>query len=169
MCTSILYYKEQNSKSCSGYCVRNMYHVYDNHRRRIAVEYYVGDIVSQQWLINLRIWSFNWSNENMCFKGNVYKPVLSKCLDLRMRELFVALQWRHNERDGVSNHRRQVCFLNRLLRRRSKKTSKLRVTGLCEGNSQVTGEFPTQRASNADNVSIWWSHHVFKRFLHVRQ
>ena len=43
--------------------------------------------------------------------------------------------------------------------RRSKKMSKLRVTGLCEGNLPVTGEFPSQRASNADNVSIWWRHH----------
>ena len=41
-----------------------------------------------------------------------------------------------------------------------KKTSKLRVTGLCEGNSPVTGEFPTQRTSNAENVSIWWCLHV---------
>ena len=41
------------------------------------------------------------------------------------------LQWRHNERDGVSNRRRLDCLLNRLFRRRSKKTSKLRVTGLC--------------------------------------
>ena len=40
--------------------------------------------------------------------------------------------------------------LNRLVRRRrSKKTSKLRVTGLCEGNSPVAGEFPTQKASYA--------------------
>ena len=38
--------------------------------------------------------------------------------------------------------------------------SKLRVTGLCEGNSPVTGEFPAQMASNAENVSIWWRHHV---------
>ena len=37
---------------------------------------------------------------------------------------------------------------------RSKKTSKLRVTGFCEGNSPVTGEFPTQRPSNAGNVYI---------------
>ena len=44
-------------------------------------------------------------------------------------------------------------------RRRSKKTSKLCVTGLFVGNSPVTGEFPTQRASNAENVSIWWRHH----------
>ena len=44
-------------------------------------------------------------------------------------------------------------------RRRSKKTSKLRVTGLCAGNSTVTGEFPTQSVSIAENVSIWWRHH----------
>ena len=40
-----------------------------------------------------------------------------------------------------------------------KKTSKLRVAGLCDGKSPVTGEFPAQRASNAENVSIWWRHH----------
>ena len=69
------------------------------------------------------------------------------------------LQWRHNGCDGVSNHRHHDCLLNRLFRRRSKKTSKLRVTGLCAGNSPVTGEFPAQMASNAENVSIWWRHH----------
>ena len=46
-------------------------------------------------------------------------------------------------------------------RRRSKKTPKLRVTGLCAGISPVTGEFPAQRVSNAENVSIWWRRHVF--------
>ena len=35
-------------------------------------------------------------------------------------------------------------------------SSKLRVTGLCAGNSPVTGEFPALMASNAENVSIWW-------------
>ena len=59
------------------------------------------------------------------------------------------LQWRCNERNGVSNHQPHDCLLNRLFRHRSKKTSKLRVTGLCEGNSPVTGEFPAQSASNA--------------------
>ena len=44
-----------------------------------------------------------------------------------------ALQWRHNEHDGVSNNQHYDCFLNRLFRRRSKKTSKLRVAGPCEG------------------------------------
>ena len=41
----------------------------------------------------------------------------------------------------------------------SKKTSKPRITGLCTGNLPVTGEFPAQRASDAENASIWWRHH----------
>ena len=65
-----------------------------------------------------------------------------------------ALQWRHNGRDGVSNQQPHDCLLNRLFRRRSKKTSKLRVTGLCAGNSPGTGEIPAQMASYAENVSI---------------
>ena len=40
-----------------------------------------------------------------------------------------------------------------------RKHIKLRITGLCEGKSPVTGEFPTKRVSNAENVSIWWRHH----------
>ena len=45
------------------------------------------------------------------------------------------LRWRHNGRDGISNHQPHDCLLNRLFRRRWNKTSKLRVTGLCAGNS----------------------------------
>ena len=56
------------------------------------------------------------------------------------------LQWRRNERHGVSNQLRPLCLFNCWFRRRSKKTSKLRVTGLCEGNSAVTGEFPHKRS-----------------------
>ena len=55
--------------------------------------------------------------------------------------------------------RRLDCLLNRLFRRRSKKPSKIRVTGLCDGNPSVTGGFPSQRTSNAENSSIWWRHH----------
>ena len=71
-----------------------------------------------------------------------------------------SLEWRYIEHDGVANHQRLYCLLNRLFGHRSKKISKLCVTGLCAGNSPVTGEFPTQRASDAENVSIWWRHHV---------
>ena len=71
-----------------------------------------------------------------------------------------ALQWRHNGRDSVSNQQPHDCLLNRLFRRRSKKTSKLRVTGLCVGEVIGTGELPAQMASYAENVSIWWRHHA---------
>ena len=74
-----------------------------------------------------------------------------------------SLQWRHNEHDGVPIHQPHGCLLNRSFRRRSKKTSKLRVTGLCAGKSPVTGEFPAQKASNAENVFIWWRHHVISK------
>ena len=69
----------------------------------------------------------------------------------------MSLQWRHNERHGVWNHQLNDCLLKRLFMRRSTKTSKLRVTRLCEGNSLMTAEFPAQRASN---FSIWWRHHA---------
>ena len=45
--------------------------------------------------------------------------------------------WRHNERDGVSNHQLPGCLLNCFFRHRSNKTSKLRVIGFCDGNSPV--------------------------------
>ena len=73
--------------------------------------------------------------------------------------LCLALPWRHNWCDGVPDRQPRDCLLNRSYRRRSKKTPKLCVTGLCTGNSPGTGEFPAQMASNAENVSIWWRHH----------
>ena len=45
------------------------------------------------------------------------------------------LHWSHSDHDDVSNHQPHGCLLNRLFGRRSKKTSKLFVTGLCAGNS----------------------------------
>ena len=77
----------------------------------------------------------------------------------KCRSLTLTLQWHHNGCDGVSNHPPLDCLLNRLFTHRSKKIWKLRVTGLSEGNSPVTGEFPSQRARNAENVSVWWRHH----------
>ena len=45
----------------------------------------------------------------------------------------LTLQWHHNGRNGISNHQPHDCFLNHLFRRRSKKTSKICITGLCAG------------------------------------
>ena len=50
----------------------------------------------------------------------------------------IPLQWRHNERNGVSNYRCLDCLVKRLFRHRS-----------LAANSPVTGEFPAQRTSNA--------------------
>ena len=64
------------------------------------------------------------------------------------------LRWRNNGRDSVSNHQHHDCLLNRLFWPRSKKTSMLRVTGLCAGNSPGTDEFPAQMTSNAEMFSF---------------
>ena len=66
------------------------------------------------------------------FRRTDESPVLNPCTAGHAR---VPLWWRHNGRDCVSNHQPHDCLLNRLFGRRSKKTSKLCVTGLCVGNS----------------------------------
>ena len=93
-----------------------------------------------------------------CIRWEAFQRVGSPTRSIRSL-VFWALQWRHIGRDSLSNHQPHDCLLNRLFRRRSKKTSKLHVTSLCARNSPVTGEFPAQMASNAENVSIWWRHH----------
>ena len=97
----------------------------------------------------------------MCDNNSCYRMTIYTCAVGKIKHVAVeSLRWRHNGRDGVSNHQPYDCLLNRLFRRRSKKTPKLRVTGLCAGNSPGTGEFPAQMASNEENVSISWRHHV---------
>ena len=66
------------------------------------------------------------------------------------------LQWRHNERNGVSNHRRFDClFTQPFVQAQIKENIKApRHWPLWA----VTGGFPSQRASNAKDVSIWWRH-----------
>ena len=89
-----------------------------------------------------------------CISDDVLRRLMDYYKLCIARGMLLELQWRHNH--GVSNHRRHNGLLNRLFRRRSKKTSQLRITGLCGRN--LTGEFPSQRASNAENVSMWWHH-----------
>ena len=56
--------------------------------------------------------------------------------------LICSLQWPHHGRDSVSNNQPHDCLLNHFFRRRSKKTSKLRVTGPCAGNSPGPANSP---------------------------
>ena len=71
-----------------------------------------------------------------------------------------ALQWRNNGRDSISNHQPYDCLLNRLFKGRSKKTSKLRVTGICVGNSPGTKWPVTRKMFPFDDVimaRVSWS------------
>ena len=80
----------------------------------------------------------------------------------------VPLQGHHNEPNAVTDDRRLDSLLNRLFRCTSNKASKLRVAGLCEGNSAANGEFPAQKASNAENVSIDDVIMHYLRSVHIR-
>ena len=84
---------------------------------------------------------------------------LSKCANTHF-----TLHWRHNDHDGVSNHQHHGCLINRLFRRRSKKTSKRRVAGLCVGNSPRPVNFPhkgpvTRKMFPFEDVIMYsWTH-----------
>ena len=72
---------------------------------------------------------------------------------------FGTLQWHHNESHGVSNYRRLHCLLNGWFRRRLKKTSNIRVTGLCAGNSSVNSPHKgpvTQKMFPFDDGTMNW-------------
>ena len=103
-------------------------------------QYGSRDPVSQQW-------------------DGIMREIIEQVMSVASMADIEHIEWRHNERDGVSNHQLLDCLFNSLFRRRWKKTPKLRVTGHCVGNSPVTGGFPSQKPSNAENVSIWWYHH----------
>ena len=113
-----------------------------------------------------RIPTFLWFDGKTIFEWHPKEPRRlqhwEKCIpwQITCTTTSTPLRWRHNDHAGVSNHQPPGCLLNRLFRRKSKKTSKLRVTGLCAGNSPGTGEFSAQMASYAENVSIWWRHHA---------
>ena len=73
----------------------------------------------------------SWVAGVMRRRGAHVMPLICSRNDLLIRPLL----WRHNGHDGVSNHQPHDCLFNRWFRHRWKKTSKLRVTGLCQGNS----------------------------------
>ena len=107
------------------------------------------------------MWQSNWTRESII--QIPYIKTWRKAIDLSLNNkqvcLYLSLRWRHNGHDGVSNHQPHDCLPNRLFRPRSRKTSKLCVTGLCE---EFTGDrwIPRTKASNAENISIWWRHHI---------
>ena len=126
---------------------------------------------------NLRYWPFvrwiHWSLVNSPHKGQMC-PLMcvwtngwtnTRFYMLRRSLWHKSLLWHHDGRDGVSNQQPhdRLLKLNCLFRRRSKYTSKLRVTGRCAGNSPVTSELPEQTVDNTASVSIWWRHKNIER------
>ena len=122
----------------STLCFTGQLYSDDVHRRRYAW-------VASGWPISYRS-SFR--------ARGLYHRIL-----LTLNVLNLSSQWRHNEHQCVSNHLCHNCLRNRLFGRRSKKTSKLRVTGLCEGNPPA---FPSQISSNAENISTLWRYHAYE-------
>ena len=129
------------------------------------------------WLLWKSIlYSTKWSHCKLIWRSvahKLYHSILNELAEtwkddklwVWYQQIATPLHCNHNERDGVSNHRCLDCLPNRLFRRRSKKTSKRCVTGLCEWNSPVTGQFPSQRAmfchhANSDSpMIIGWCHY----------
>ena len=72
-----------------------------------------------------------------------------------MASIIGLLRWRHNGCDSVANHQPHDCLLNRLFRQ-----TQIKVNIKVPRHWPLCGEFPAQMASNAENVSIWWHHHV---------
>ena len=105
-----------------------------------------GDVnLGQHWL---RQWLVGWWRHylNQCWLiiNDILWHSIQGSIYLNTHDIG-PIQWRHDERDGVSNHQPHESLRNPLFKCRSKKTPKLRVTGLCVGKSPVIGEFPAQR------------------------
>ena len=99
--------------------------------------------------------SINSGNKSLQIRCNLHVFIV-----LTIMTMADSLQWRHNEHDGISNNQPCDCLLKRLFRHRWKKTSKLRITGLCAGNSRVTNEFPHKgpvmwKMFPFDDVIMW--------------
>ena len=91
-----------------------------------------------------------------------FRSVL-RCLYVACHGIDTSLQWRHNEPDGVSNGLPHDCLLNRLFRHiyKNKHLSSASLT-ILRGVHQWTVNSPHKGPRNAENVSIWWRHHIFK-------
>ena len=93
--------------------------------------WYIYSICSQCWIMSLSL-----LQRSYVFLVHYSDAIMMSAMSTQITSLTIVYSTIHS---GVDQ----------------KKTSKLRVIGLCEGY----GEFPAQRASNAENVSIFWRHH----------
>ena len=98
-----------------------------------------------------------------CHCLEISKPITRNSIQYAVKRLTIKYCNQYNDviMSALSSHITSLTIVYSTVdsRRRSKKTSKLLVTGLDAGKSPVTGEFPAQRASYAENVSTWWHYH----------
>ena len=87
--------------------------------------------------------------------GIVARTLVSKYHNVSHHYSYVIMSAMSSYITGVS-----IVCINDCSGANKKKTSILRVTGLCDGNLPVTSWFPSQRNSNTETVSILWRHHV---------
>ena len=103
----------------------------------------------------------SWLRSSATIPLNPFSPVASEVMryiNLKLSTWIVS-HYSDVTMGKIASQITSLTIVYLTVRRRSKKTSKLLVTGLCVGNSPVTGEFPAQMANNAENVSIWWRLH----------
>ena len=108
------------------------------------------------------LWSNSWKQNSSINLGNFWVMALNGLMNIQGHHHKAAhhdstIQWHHNERDGVSNHRRFHVFTKSFVQAQIKIHQSSESLAFVR-NSPVTGELPAQRASNAKTVSIWWRH-----------
>ena len=90
------------------------------------------------------------------------------CVCVFVSRMVWTFQWRHKERDGVSNYQPHNYLLNVYRGTDPRNYQSAASLVSVSGTSPVTGEFPAQRASYVENVSIWWRHHELKKASEVQ-
>ena len=77
---------------------------------------------------------------------------INRLVYIRWREL-IFVTW------PLPNHRKLHCLMKSLFTLTTKKSSEVYIIGPLLDVPSVTGEFPSERASNAENVAISWCDH----------
>ena len=138
-----------------------------------APYYYTPASEKEPWIM----WEFfpsclNKKNLSQLFQYSIPEYCIASCNNCSF-----SLQVRHNKQHGVSNYQQVDCLFNRLLMLISKKTSEPAFLVLCEGNTTVTGGFPsrgkgfhvmtsTKRCSDIVVVTIVDINHRYHSLIH---
>ena len=108
----------------------------------------------------LLAWTNGLTNSRVSGDSNIRDAVTGRCYAISRRSADVfqmLLQWRHNERNGVSNHQSPMSRL--LMQPFVRAQIKENIKTPRHWEEFLTG-FPSQRVSKAENISIWWRHHT---------